>query len=180
MATPPADAMNNAPPEVRALYERALGGDPAAVRELLIEQPQLLAAFLQCYGTVGSMLDRRTYEIVYLRISMLNGCTSCVEAHKSSSQWIGLTPEHWRQLELGDYAHFDRREQTALRAAEKLTRQPQLFGPDDVAELRQVLTPEQTVDLQLLVGLANLASGTASPGSADLRGPKLRIQQNPA
>ncbi len=170
--------MNDAPPEVSAIYQMALHGDPEAIRDLLENRPELLKTFLEYYGTVGSRLDRRTYEIVYLRISALNGCTSCLQAHRESSRWVGLTPRHWQALESGDHSLFDSTEQAALRFAEKLTREPAMVEKADVAALRQCLTSVEAVDLHLLVELANLASRLPNPMAADLKGPKVRIQRN--
>jgi hypothetical protein len=45
--------MQDAPHEVREIYDAALRGDPAAVRDMLARRPELLAAFLVHYGTVG-------------------------------------------------------------------------------------------------------------------------------
>ena len=175
MSTPPADYMQQAPRELQELYQSALRGDLLAVRELFAHRPEMLRVFLQHYGTVGARLDRRTYEVVYLRISRLNGCSSCIQAHRESSKWVGLTPAHWQALDAGDHTMFDPKERAALRFAEKLAREPQKVDASDIAAVRKHLAPEQTVDLQLLVELANLASRLPDPLAADLKGPKARI-----
>ncbi len=176
MAGPAADR-KNALREVREIYERALRGDPSAVRDLLTQRPEQLPAFLANYGTVGSRLNRRTYEIVYLRVSTMNGCEQCVRAHRESSQWVGLTAQHWQALEAGDHSPFDEAERASLGLAEKLTRAPEQVDASDVAALRKYLPAEQVVDLQLLVELANLSSRLPDPLQADLKGPKVRISE---
>lgn len=167
--------MKDAPGEVREIYERALRGDPSAVRDLLARRPELLPAFLTCYGTVGSRLDRRLYEVVYLRVSTMNGCEHCVRAHRESSQLVGLTAQHWQALEAGDPGPFDGAERASLGFAQKLTRAPEQVDASDIAALRKYLSAEQVVDLQLLVELAKLSSRLPDPLEADLRGPKVRI-----
>jgi len=179
MPKPPAADMQDAPHEVREIYDAALRGDPAAVRDMLARRPELLAAFLVHYGTVGSRLDRRTYEIVYLRVSTMNGCEPCVRAHRESSQWVGLTAQHWQALEAGDSSPFDLAEQAALGFAEKLTREPQTVEAADVAGLKKYLSAEQAVDLQLLVELAKLSSRLQDPLEVDLRGPAVKVSLNP-
>ena len=66
--------MQNAPPEVREIYEKMLGGKPGSVQKLLAHRPEVLRTFLAFYGTVGRALPRRLYEMVYIRVSMVNGC----------------------------------------------------------------------------------------------------------
>ena len=74
MARVPYVELENAPPEVREIYEKMLGGKPGSVQKLLAHRPEMLKAFLVFYGTVGRALPRRLYEMVYIRISALNGC----------------------------------------------------------------------------------------------------------
>ena len=166
--------------QVLAIYECALRGDPAAIRDLLTRRPQLIPEFLAHYGTVGSRLDRRLYEIVYLRVSTLNGCEACVRAHRESSRWVGLGAAHWQALESGDRTLFDPREQSAILFAEKLTGQPDSVDASDVAVMRNDFSAEQVVDLQLLVELANLSSRLPDPLKPELKGPKLRIGADPS
>jgi AhpD family alkylhydroperoxidase len=175
MANLPSVEMKHAPAEVRAIYASALRGDLHVLPDLLAHRPELLPLLLSCYGTVGRTLERRTYEIVYLRISILNQCHACVEAHKQSSQWEGLTPSHWEALAVGDDRLFDRREKAALQFAEKLTCGEEAAAAD-LADLRKHFTAEQIVDLQLLGLLAKQASGLTDPLEADLKGPKARFR----
>lgn len=74
MARLPYVEMQNAPPEVRDIYETMLGGKPGSVQKLLAHRPEVLKNFLVFYGSVGRALPRRVYEMVYIRVSALNGC----------------------------------------------------------------------------------------------------------
>lgn len=65
---------NAAPPEVREIYEKSLGGKPGSVFKLVAHRPEMLKHFLAFYGSVGRSLDRRLYEMVYIRVSMINAC----------------------------------------------------------------------------------------------------------
>jgi alkylhydroperoxidase family enzyme len=74
MARLPYIEMDGAPPEVREIYEKVLGGNPPSVFKLLAHRPEVLKNFLPFYGSVGRALPRRLYEMVYIRVSALNGC----------------------------------------------------------------------------------------------------------
>jgi alkylhydroperoxidase family enzyme len=74
MARLPYVEMNDAPAEVREIYEKMLKGNVGSVQKLLAYRPEILKTFLPFYGAVGRALDRRTYEAVYIRISVLNQC----------------------------------------------------------------------------------------------------------
>ncbi|HTV65320.1 MAG TPA: carboxymuconolactone decarboxylase family protein [Bryocella sp.] len=74
MARLPYVEMENAPPEVREVYEKMLGGKAGSVFKLLAHRPELLKNFIVFYGSVGRTLPRRVYEMVYIRVSAVNGC----------------------------------------------------------------------------------------------------------
>ncbi len=66
--------MGQASPEVREVYEKALKGKPGSVQKLIAHCPEVLKTFLAFYASVGRSLDRRLYEMVYIRVSMINRC----------------------------------------------------------------------------------------------------------
>lgn len=51
-----------------------LKGKPGNIQKALAHRPDLLASFLPFYVSVGKSLDRRLYELIYPRVSILNGC----------------------------------------------------------------------------------------------------------
>ncbi|MFB3813557.1 MAG: carboxymuconolactone decarboxylase family protein [Terriglobales bacterium] len=59
---------------VKAIYEQVLRGKPGNVQKVLAHRPELLKNFLAFYASVGASLDKRLYEMVYIRVSMLNHC----------------------------------------------------------------------------------------------------------
>ena len=63
-----------APPEVREIYEKTLRGKPDNVHKTLAHRPEMMKNFLPFYGSVGRSLERRLYEMVYIRVSMINAC----------------------------------------------------------------------------------------------------------
>ncbi len=64
----------SAPTEVQHIYEHRLRGKPANVHKAMAQLPETLTAFLAFYSSVGRTLERRLYEMVYIRVSLLNGC----------------------------------------------------------------------------------------------------------
>ncbi len=74
MARVPLIDAQQASNEVKHLYEHRLGGKPGNVHKAMAHQPQALTAFLSFYSSVGRSLGQRLYELVYIRVSMLNRC----------------------------------------------------------------------------------------------------------
>src|SRR5205085_3563269 len=68
---------DKASPEVKEIYEGKLKGKPGSVQKALAHRPAMLGNFLTFYASVGRSLDRKLYEAVYLRTSLINGCRYC-------------------------------------------------------------------------------------------------------
>jgi len=66
--------LETATPEVRDIYEKTLGSKPGSVQKILAHRPEMLKNFLAFYASVGRALERRLYEMVYIRVSMINEC----------------------------------------------------------------------------------------------------------
>jgi uncharacterized peroxidase-related enzyme len=158
----------DARPEVKHIYEHRLGGRPANLHKAMAHNPHALTPFLAFYAAAGASLDRRLWELVYLRVAFLNGCDYCVQHHVAASKNVGLGPDDWNALKSGLAAGFGEAEQMALQYAEKLTISPALIGDDDLANLKKHFSEQQVVDLHLLVGLANLTNRFAGPLALEL------------
>src|SRR5437667_1911875 len=157
-----------ASPEVKEIYDGKLKGKPGSIQKALAHRPAMLSSFLGFYASVGRSLDRKLYEAVYLRTSLINGCHYCTQHHIVGSRRAGLTPEQMKALKAGDYSSFGAAEEAALRHAEKLTRTPDGATEADFAELKKHFTEEQIVDLHMLIGLANLTNRVTGPLALDL------------
>jgi uncharacterized peroxidase-related enzyme len=150
-------------PEVKEVYEGKLKGKPGNIQKALAHRPAMLGSFLGFYATVGRSLDRKLYEAVYLRVSLINGCHYCTQHHIQGAKRVGLTPEQMKTLKEGHYAGFGESEQAALRYAEKLTRTPDAASDADFTELRKHFSDERILDLHMLIGLANLTNRVTGP-----------------
>ena len=152
-----------ASPEVKEIYEQVLRGKPGNVQKALAQRPEMLKHFLTFYGSVGRSLDRKLYEFVYIRVSMINSCNYCLQHHLSAGKRAGVAAEDWAALKAGDYARFNEKEQTALRYAEKLTRTPNPISDADFAPLKKNFSDAEIVDLHTLIGLINLTNRLTDP-----------------
>ena len=65
---------DQASPEVREVYEKTLKGKPGSIHKLLAQRPEVLKTLLPFYGSIGKAIGHRLYEMVYIRVSMINGC----------------------------------------------------------------------------------------------------------
>jgi alkylhydroperoxidase family enzyme len=64
----------NASPEIHEIYQQKLRGKPGNVHKAMAHRPEALRSFLSFYPSVGRALDRKLYELIYIRVSILNGC----------------------------------------------------------------------------------------------------------
>ena len=65
---------DQASPEVKEIYEKVFKGKPGNIQKALAHRPDMLKNFLPFYASVGRSLDRKLYELIYLRVSFLNQC----------------------------------------------------------------------------------------------------------
>src|SRR6266478_9462755 len=122
-----------ASPEVREIYETTLRGKPGNVQKALAHRPEMLKNFLSFYASVGRSLDRKLYELIYIRVSLINGCRYCTQHHVASAKRVGLKPDDWAMLRTGDYSRYSDKEKAALNYMEKLTRTPHDIADGDFA-----------------------------------------------
>src|SRR5512135_578789 len=105
--------LDTASPEVKEIYEKTLRGKPGNAQKALAHRPEMLRNFLGFYASVGRSLDRKLYELIYLRVSLVNGCRYCTQHHLASAKRGGLTAEDWASLKEGDYSRYSDKERAA-------------------------------------------------------------------
>jgi AhpD family alkylhydroperoxidase len=105
-----------------------------------------------------SGLPARLVNLVYLRVSHINGCAYCIDMHSRDLLKSGLSVEHlilvpaWR--EAGSV--FDEQEKAALAWAEAVTRLGDRGVPDEAFEAAStVFNEKQLSDLTIAIGLMN-------------------------
>jgi uncharacterized peroxidase-related enzyme len=164
-----------ASPEVKEIYEKTLRGKPGNVQKALAHRPEMLKNFLSFYASVGRSLDRKLYEMIYLRVSLINQCRYCSQHHVASSKRAGLTAEDWAGLKAGNYSRYSEKERVALNYVEKLTRAPHEITEADFDELKKNFSEPEIVDIHMLAGLANLTNRVTDPLGLELEFPEEKI-----
>lgn len=121
--------------------------------------PAGMKALGAVYGYIRrSGLASRLIDLVYLRVSQINGCAYCIEAHSRDLLKAGLPVEHLVLVgvwpESGDI--FDEQERAALAWAEAVTHLGDRGVPDSAYEAAAAVFDEkQLADLTIAIGLMN-------------------------
>lgn len=165
----------DASPEVKEIYEQKLKGKPGNAQKAMAHRPEMLKGFLGFYPTVGRSLERRLYELIYIRVSMINECHYCLQHHLASSKRTGVTPQDWVALKEGNHSQLTEKERAALLYAEELTRAPGKIEEADVEELKKYFSDAEILDLHLLVGVANLTNRFTGPLGLEVEFPEEKI-----
>src|SRR5271156_3250809 len=161
--------------EVREIYEITLRGKPGNIQKALAHRPEMLKNFLSFYASVGRSLDRKLYELIYLRVSLINECHYCTQHHVASAKRVGLTAEDWTALKSGNYSRYGEKERAALNYVEKVTRAPHQITEADFAELKKYFSEPEIVDIHMLAGLANLTNRVTDPLGLEVEFPEEQI-----
>ena len=105
-----------------------------------------------------SGLQKEFVDLVYLRVSQINGCAFCIDMHTRDLLKSGLAADKlallpvWRDAG----AVFDRREQAALAWAETVTRVAGTGVPDAAYEAAaEAFDDKELADLTYAIGLMN-------------------------
>lgn len=105
-----------------------------------------------------SGLSQELIDLVYLRVSQINGCAYCIDMHTHDLLKLGVTVEKlvlvpvWR--ESGKV--FSTREQIALAWAETVTRVAETHVPDaDYEAAAAEFSDKELADLTYAIGLMN-------------------------
>lgn len=103
-------------------------------------------------------LPKLLVDLVYLRVSQINGCAYCIDLHSRDLLALGMALDKlllvpvWREA----LPLFDTRERAALQWAESLTAVAQTQAPDaDYAAVAAVFGEREIGELTLAVSLMN-------------------------
>lgn len=124
---------------------RDLGGD--AYRSLRALSDQVHRA----------SLEKGLVHLVFLRVSQLNGCAYCVDAHTHEALADGEKPQRLYNLTVWhETSFFNPRERAALAWAEAMTLMPAGAPPEALHEAtRHVFSEQEFVDLTLAIAAIN-------------------------
>jgi AhpD family alkylhydroperoxidase len=121
--------------------------------------PAGMQAFRGVYSyLVQSGLPKQLIDLVYLRVSQINGCAYCIDMHSRDLLKQGMAVEKlvlvpvWRE----GRALFDATERAALAWAETVTKVSETGVPDAGYQAAAgVFDQKQLADLTIAIGLMN-------------------------
>jgi AhpD family alkylhydroperoxidase len=121
--------------------------------------PGGVAAFGGVYGYImQSGLDKVLVDLVYLRVSQINGCAYCIDMHTRDLIKNGVKIDKivlvpvWQEAG----ALFSDQEKAALAWSESVTRVAQTGVPDEAFQAAiGVFSEKELADLTMAVGLMN-------------------------
>ena len=96
--------------------------------------------------------------LVYLRVSLINGCAYCIDMHSRELRDLGVSLEKIALVPVSGEAGqlFDAREQAALAWADIVTRIAETGAPDSAyAAVAQHFEEKELADLTIAIGLMN-------------------------
>lgn len=121
--------------------------------------PGGVKAFGGVYGYImQSGLDDVLVELVYLRVSQINGCAYCLDMHTRDLIKKGVKVEKLALVQAWHEAGslFSDREKAALAWAESVTRVADTHVPDDAfAAAAAVFSEKELADLTMAISLMN-------------------------
>ena len=121
--------------------------------------PAGMKALGAVYGYVRqSGIRSRLLDLVFLRVSQINGCAYCIDMHSRDLLKAGLPVEHLVLVSAWPEAGgiFDEQERAALAWAEVVTRLGDHGVPDSAFEAAAaVFSEKQLADLTIAIGLMN-------------------------
>lgn len=120
--------------------------------------PELMSGFRAVkVGLEKSVVEQKLIELVYLRVSQINGCAYCLNLHTNSLLKDGETQRRiaevagWRVSD-----QFSEKEQAALNWAEQLTNISTSHADDESYEaLKKVFSDKEISDLTFAISLMN-------------------------
>jgi len=121
--------------------------------------PEAYKAFAGVYVTLQkSGLPKALVDLVYLRVSQVNGCAFCIDMHSRDLLKSGLAVDKLVLVPVWYDARdvFSARERAALAWAETVTRVSETGVPDeDYAAAAAEFSDKELADLTYAIGLMN-------------------------
>ena len=120
--------------------------------------PELMSGFRAVKVALEkSVVEQKLIELVYLRVSQINGCAYCLNLHTNSLLKAGETQRRiaevagWRVSD-----QFSEKEKAALNWAEQLTNISTSHADDESYEaLKKVFSDKEISDLTFAISLMN-------------------------
>lgn len=100
-----------------------------------------------------SQVERSLLELIYYRVSQINGCAYCLDMHTKDLRALGETEQRLYVLPAWREAPFySERERAALAWAEALTKLSGRIVPDEIYDMAmEQFSEEEIIDITLAV-----------------------------
>lgn len=104
-----------------------------------------------------SPLGKTFIELIYLRISQINGCAYCLELHSKNLRAAGEATEKLDSLAGWRVSpHFTERERAALAWTDSVTHIAETAAPDEVyLPLKEHFSDQEISDLTMAIAVMN-------------------------
>src|SRR5215813_4729146 len=126
--------------------------------DFMTTTPNVVRAMLGLHKPLSqSGLEKRLLDLVYFRVSQINGCAYCLDMHSKDLRAEGETEQRLYVLEAWrETPFYTERERAALAWAEAVTLVTQGHVSDEVyEEARQQFNEQELIDLTLAVATIN-------------------------
>ena len=128
-----------------------------------LDYMRVASAGMKAFGGVRAYIEqcglpKILIDLVYLRVSLINGCAYCIDTHSRDLLKEGLPAEKLALVPVWFEADglFSERERAALAWAETVTRVADTHIPDEAyAAAQSVFTEKELADLTIAIGLMN-------------------------
>ncbi|GEM47442.1 carboxymuconolactone decarboxylase family protein [Deinococcus cellulosilyticus] len=120
--------------------------------------PEAYATMLQMENFIRSTsISARLRELIKIRVSMINGCSYCIDMHTRDAVKYGETPERIYLLSVfEEVPHFSPEEKAALKMAVELTLVHQHgLSEETYQEVARHYTPQQIMELTMITVTIN-------------------------
>ncbi|MBG3078849.1 carboxymuconolactone decarboxylase family protein [Proteus mirabilis] len=120
--------------------------------------PAAYAGLIQCKTALeSSSLDIMLIELVYLRVSQINGCAFCLEMHSTSLRHHGVAQNKLDALNGWQVSErFTEKERAALLWADAVSQISAKNTNDDIyQQVKAYFSDTEMSDLTLAIGLMN-------------------------
>jgi uncharacterized peroxidase-related enzyme len=149
--------VNESVGEIYDRFARQRGNVPNMFRTVA-HRPEILQtmiAHMEAVLNTGT-LPTSLKELVIVRTSQMNRCEYCLASHSLLAQKLGYSNAQIAALpDFESSDSFTAREKTALRLAERLTRNERPLDDTEVTELRSHFSEGEIVELMAASGLFN-------------------------
>jgi uncharacterized peroxidase-related enzyme len=126
---------------------------------VMANRPEALKAFVPFYSAImgPGVVERRLKLLLYLTVSIANGCAYCIDSNTPSAHKSGVTGEEIAAIHSEHDENFPPAEQAAIAYARSLTRSAHVAEAARDA-LSVHFSDEQIVEITMVIAMSNFTN----------------------